>query len=1148
MQYLSTDLVLSATDLSNFLGCRHRTSLEMDAAAKIRKKPKYTDPLLELLFARGLDHEKAYVEQLRTEGREIVDLSDTPDGPPRAASTLDAMKAGADVIVQGALRHGHWGGKPDILFRNSTPSVFGNYSYEVADTKLAQETRAGTILQLGLYSELLATAQERTPEFFKVVTPSPEHPVHTFRVNDYSAYVRLVRDQLLSTVALTSAEIFAQHYPEPVELCHICPWSGLCIAKRIEDDDLSLVANITRTQRRELDARGTRTLTALGRLPLPLEFKPDRGSVDSYVRAREQARLQLDSRDKNPPLHELRDIIADQGLCRLPEPSPGDVFLDLEGDNIAFEGGREYLFGLVTLDADNNPQYHSYWGFNDAAERASFEAVIDLIDAAIAENPDMHINHNAPYEQTAFKRLMGRYATRENNLDALLRGGRFVDLYAVVRQGVRAGVERYSIKNLEPLYGYERVVSLEDANRGLRAFVYALAIGDVDALTAEVRATVEGYNRDDCVSTLRLRDWLETVRADALASGKEIPRPEPKTSEPSENLNAQQQKIEALRTRLLTGIDDVPAPNTPEHARWLLAHLLDYHRREGKAGWWHYFAMCDATDDELLDEKDAVAGLVHDKRVGPFISEITNKPTSSIIDRYRYPQQEMEIRRGHELKTRDGVKFAEVVEVDRIAHTMDVKKGKAQVDNHPSAVFAHKHIGTGVLEDAIAAVGAAVVESRAVSGANGIARALLQRESPRLATGAFHQTPNASGSDFAVATVAQLNDSVLAIQGPPGSGKTYTGARMICALVAQGKRVGVMASSHKVITNLLVAVSKESSKHGTNVRIAQKSSNDDDVHAPAGIVQLDDNAEARLALDNREADVLGGTAFMWARPEMVGAVDVLFVDEAGQTSLANAIAVSAAAHSMVMLGDPQQLDQPQQGTHPDGVELSALQHMLGAHSTMPPDHGIFLEETWRLSPAICAFTSEVFYESRLRSRAGLEHQKLVGVAGMEGSGLWCVDVEHDGRTSSSDEEVAAVVALVTRLIAPGSRWINDHEVEAQLTLADILIVSPFNAQVSRLLERLPAGAHVGTVDKFQGQQAPVVLYSMATSRPEDAPRGMEFLYSLNRLNVATSRAKCAAIVVANPRLYSPECNSPRQMQLANALCRYREMARALVVG
>jgi predicted RecB family nuclease len=1143
MQYLRTNLLLSATDLSNFLGCRHRTALEMDAAARILARPQFTDPLLELLFARGLAHEKAYVDELRAVSRQIVDLTEVRGTTALVDATMTAMREGAEVIVQGALRNAQWFGKPDLLLRTAGPSTFGSWAYEVADTKLAHETRAGTILQLGLYSELLAIAQQQVPEFLRVVTPNPLHRVQSFRVNEYAAYVRLVHDQLAATVLRGSAEIAAAYYPEPVELCHICPWSGTCIEKRIRDDDLSLVANISRMQRRDLESRGTRTLANLGQLALPLAFKPDRGSVNSYVRVREQARLQLDSRGKTPPLHELLDIIPGEGLCRLPEPSAGDIFLDLEGDNIAFEGGREYLFGLVMLDASGAPVYSAYWGLNDHDERASFEAVIDVIDAAISAHPGMHVYHYAPYETTAFKRLMGRYATRESSLDAFLRGGRFIDLYAVVKQGLRAGVERYSIKNLEPLYGFQRAVALDAAHRGLRAFEYALARGDVDAIKEKVRATVEGYNRDDCVSTLRLRDWLEELRRVEVEKGHTIPRPDPKPSEPSEALSEQQQRIEALRAQLLACVDGIPAANTVEHARWLLAHLLDFHRRENKAGWWKYFALCDSNDEELIDEKDAVAGLIHEQRLETVLHSKTRKPTGSVIDRYLYPPQEMEIRRGNELKTRDGSKFGDVAAVDRDARTIDVRKGPKQAETHPSAVFAHTHISTGVLEDAIASVGLAVAGASACDGANGIARALLQRDLPRLSSGMFRQPVDIHGSDFAVAVICELRDTVLAIQGPPGSGKTYTGARMICALVAQGKRVGVMASSHKVISNLLIAVSKESAHHELHVRIAQKTSGDDTDAALDGITQTSDNDEALQMLVDLETDVLGGTAFMWARPEMANAVDVLFVDEAGQVSLANAIAVSAAANSMVLLGDPQQLDQPQQGSHPNGVELSALQHMLGAHSTMPPDRGIFLEETWRLSPAICAFTSEVFYESRLKSRAGLEHQALTGIAEFADSALWCIDVDHDGRTSASDEEVETVVAIIARLTVPGSRWITDKSAELQLTLDDVLIVSPFNAQVSRLVERLPAGARVGTVDKFQGQAAPVVIYSMATSRPEDAPRGMEFLYSLNRLNVATSRAKCAVIIVANARLYSPECHSPRQMKLANALCRYREMAR-----
>ncbi len=1138
-------LSLSATDLSNFLGCRHRTALDMEAAAGTRKRPHFDDPLLELLFQRGIDHEKAYVDSLRAAGRSIADLSHLQSREELVAATGAAMRGGADVIVQGALRDGPWFGKPDLIVRTSGSSALGRWSYEIADTKLARETHAGAMLQLGLYSRMLEAAQGRAPDCFYVVTPGPGFPTHQYRSSEYAAYVRLVERQLASAVAQGAAAVALANYPEPVEHCHICPWAKGCREKRHADDHLSLVAGITRAQRRELEANGTHTLTDLGRLPLPIPFRPARGSIESFARVRDQARLQLDSRGTTPPRHELRAIVEHEGLCRLPAPSPGDLFLDLEGDNLAVQGGREYLFGVVSRRADGSADYRGLWAFDERSERAAFETVMDRIVAAVASHPGMHVYHYAPYEPSAFKRLMGRYATRENELDGLLRAGRFVDLYAVVRQGVRAGIERYSIKNLEPLYAFARDVPLDEAGRALRDFEYALAIGAASALPAETRATVEGYNRDDCVSTLRLSEWLERVRHDAIEGGTAIPRPRLESPEPAKELSDKQQRTAELRERLLRGIEGVPAPDTAERARWLLAYLLDFHRREDKAGWWKYFELRDSTDDELLEEPEAVAGLELLERVETVRHKKSGKPTGSVVDRYAYPPQEMEIRRKADLKNRDESTFGAVVAVDRVARTIDVRKGKAQAESHPSAVFAHTYVSTDVLESAIAAVGDAVARGPAADGANAIAKALLLREPPRITGVRFECPVGERASILATDIVTRLDHSVLAIQGPPGSGKTYTGARMICALVADGKRVGVTGPSHKAIVNLLGAVVKAASACGQTISVAHKRKEDDEDDLPSSITAIAKDDETRRALDTGDVHVLGGTAWLWARREMAGAVDVLVVDEAGQVSLANAIAVSAAAQSMVLLGDPQQLDQPQQGSHPDGVDVSALRHLLGEHETIPGDRGIFLSETWRLAPAICAFTSEVFYESRLHSKRGLEQQVIEGIDGISGNGLWYADVEHDGRTSSSEEEVEVIARLVSTLTARGSSWTSATGRRAPLALDDVLVVSPFNAQVGRLLDRLPAGARAGTVDKFQGQAAPVVIYSMATSRPEDAPRGMEFLYSLNRFNVATSRAQCAVVVVASPRLFEPECRSPRQMQLANALCRYREMARPL---
>jgi uncharacterized protein len=393
---------------------------------------------------------------------------------------------------------------------------------------------------------------------------------------------------------------------------------------------------------------------------------------------------------------------------------------------------------------------------------------------------------------------------------------------------------------------------------------------------------------------------------------------------------------------------------------------------------------------------------------------------------------------------------------------------------------------------------------------------------------------------------AGLDQSTLAIHGPPGSGKTYTGARIICELVAAGRTVGVCANSHKVIRHQIDAALEAAAKEGLALRAAHKV---DAVSAAPGVVEVDTNDDALALIQSKHVDVVGGTAWLWTREDMRSAVDVLVVDEAGQMSLANALAISQAASSLVLLGDPKQLEQPLRGSHPDGAAVSALQHVLGDAETMPADRGVFLADTYRMHPAVCAFTSELFYQSRLRPVTGLERQAIEGPGPIAGSGLWYVPVAHEGNRNSAPEEIDAVVGLVRHFTDGAHTWTRHDGSTATLGLDDILIVAPYNAQVAAIRDAVSAGLgvpatapRVGTVDRFQGQQAPIVIYSLTTSTPEDAPRGMEFLYSLNRLNVATSRARCAALVVGSPRLFEPDCQTPRQMKLANALCRFREMA------
>ena len=453
--------------------------------------------------------------------------------------------------------------------------------------------------------------------------------------------------------------------------------------RRRKDDHLSLVAGISRTRRRELTERGVPTLTALASMPIRPKWRSARSAAppDRTNACASRPRVQLEARSKGL-VFELLPVAEGEGLGRLPEPTPGDMFLDLEGDPFAgpLAGppelrGREYPFGLVTLKDDGTPVYTARWAETPEKEKAAFEAVMDQIALARQQHPGMHVFHYAPYEPSAFKRLMGRHATRQEEMDALLRSGTFVDLYAVVRQGLRAGVERYSIKNLEQFYGFTRDVDLRDARLNLMAMELAVEENKVDELKPEVLVAVEGYNRDDCVSTLRLRDWLEQLRAEVCAGTRipegasgpvDIPRPAQQPGEASDALTEWQQRIEALRGRLL---------QVEDPSRRLLAFLLDWHRREAKAVWWEYFRLLELPEEELLYEPGAVGGL-------EFVGEV-RKEKRSFVHRYRYPPQEMELRRGQKLRTKDGKEWAGIVGVDRIdAHH---RRPRGAIEGWPEA-------------------------------------------------------------------------------------------------------------------------------------------------------------------------------------------------------------------------------------------------------------------------------------------------------------------------------------------------------------------------------------------------------------------------------------------------------------------------------
>ena len=1136
MRLAGDQLLPAATDLANHLACRHLTELDRAVAENRLAAPAWLDPALALLRERGLAHERAYVEYLSRQGVDVADLREA-DGESLAERTIQAMRQGAGAIVQGELREGRWRGRADLLLRVAGASDLGDWSYEAGDTKLALETRGGTVLQLCLYSDLLGRLQGRAPEFMHVVKPGREFPRETFRLADFQAYYRLVRDRLDGLLAAPPADAT---YPDPAAHCDVCRWWRECDERRHADDHLCLVAGLGSLHIGELQRQGIRTLTEFADGPEPLPQRPERGNREAYARAHGQARIQLRGRREERLVYELLPVAAERGLARLPEPDAGDLFFDIESDPFVDGGGLEYLLGVACVGAGGALEYCRFWGLDRAAERLAFEDFIDFVLARWERHPGIHLYHFSPYEPAAVKRLMGRHGTREDAVDRLLRGGRFVDLLAVARQGLRASVESYSLKELERFCQFERDVELPAAALALRRVACALELGDAAGIADEDRSAVERYNRDDCLATVALRDWLEERRAELLATGASVDRPEVLDGAASEAIAERAAEVQIVFDRLVGGLpEDRSAWGPAERARWLLAHLLDYFRREDCCAWWELFRLRELELEELFEERKAVAGLEY---AGP-----AGGTPKCPVHRYRFPAQETAVAEGDDLCAPGGGAVGTAVAVDQSRCTLDIRKRSVAAESHPRAVYVNDYVNPRPVDGALLEVGRSIAE-HGVDG-HGLFQAvrdLLLKRPPRL-TGNAGGPLRRSGEELEAAAVRlalSLDGGVLPIQGPPGSGKTHTGARMIVDLVRAGRSVGVTAVSHKVIRHLLEETLKAAGRAGATVRVLHKVSKESD-DLPAGYEETTDNGEARAGL--LAGRVLGGTAWLWARDDMIESVDYLFVDEAGQMSLAQALAAGRSARNLVLLGDPQQLEQPQRGAHPEGAEVAALVHVLDGRKTITDEMGLFLDETWRLHPAICAYTSELFYEGRLRPRAGLERQALAGDTPFAGSGLFYVPVEHAGNQSSSREEVAAVAAVVAGLTAGGVSWIDTDGQSHPLLARDVLVIAPYNAQVGALISGLPAGVRVGTVDKFQGQEAAVVIYSMASSSAEDAPRGMEFLYNPNRLNVATSRARCACILVAAPRVLEPDCRAPEQMRWANALCRYRERAREVSI-
>jgi predicted RecB family nuclease len=1080
-------LVLSPTDLTHHLACTHLTTLDLRTSLGETAPPRQVDELLELIFKLGLDHEAAYLERLRAGGRTIVEIPASADLSNRVRLTDAALHAGADVVYQATFLEGGHRGQADFLLRVDRPSLLGAYSYDVADTKLARRMKVAALLQMADYGHHLERLQGQPPEWLVVVTGDGEE--HSFRYADAAAYAQRATRLLRAAV-----EHPAETRPEPVSHCAQCRWSSRCEAQWRAEDHLSLVAFMRTDHRQALEADGVRTVAQLastepGQLPVAI-------GQPSRVRLQAQAALQVCERQTKTPVYEILAPAPGLGLLRLPAPSAGDLYLDFEGDPYAAGGqGREYLAGLW----DREGHFARYWAHSLQEERALTAALLTHLVARLDIDPDMHIYHYAPYERSALARLTQRHGVGEREFDRLLRAEALVDLYGVVRQGLRISKGSYSLKKLEAFYwggirgSGDQPDDVADAMASVVAYERWLAEGDSGILDK-----IAAYNRDDVRSTHDLHTWLEARRAELEMFHGAQARPAPVDGRSSETQTAAEAQEAAV-------IDELQ-----RDGRLLLAGLVGWHRREARPQWWDYYRVSDLTDDQLVRDSAALGELGAPVSTGPM-----PKPARSTVWRYPFPPQDTKVRAVAVAVDNHAV-LGDILALDAAAGWLDLKVLTDKEPPRPRGLGPGRPVGVAELQDSLQRTARETLDGDVPLG-----QRLLDRVTPA----GLGSLPGEEPVGVLLRVRHQVSDTVLAVQGPPGSGKTTAGAALIRALLDDDGdlRIGVTAQSHAVIGHLLEAVGRPG---------LQKCDEEDFCGAP-GVDRTSSNPKVVAALANGTHRLVGGSAWLWAREELTSSLDVLVIEEAGQFSLANAVAVCRSARGLVLLGDPQQLAQPSQAHHPDGAGASALEHMLDGHATMPIDRGIFLDRTWRMHPSLAKVVSDLMYDGRLESAPGRERQHLQGPEPWGGAGVRWVPVGHTGNEAASSEEAAVVSRIVDELL--GSHWVDSDGIRHLVGLRDVVVVAPYNAHVGRLRTALPAGARVGTVDKFQGQEAPIAIYSMASSSVEDAPRGVDFLYDLHRLNVAISRARCVAIVVASPALLDAAVNTPEQLRAVNGL-------------
>ena len=1085
------------------------------------------DSLNTSLQAKGLERERSLLKQFEDQGLCIARIDEVKGNERKAQQTIEAINQGIDVIYQAALTLDQFHGFADFLVKTDGGSGSTTYCYEIWDTKLSSSIKPKFIIQLCCYAEMLQTIQGIVPE--QIVVAMGDDKQERLKTKDFYYYYQAIKQEFL----LAQQSFDANHRPNPADSKSFGRWQKYAEQLLLEKDDLSLVANITRSQIKKLQKAGINTVADLANTTTRVTGLRQ----EQFSKLQKQADIQVKSNGQIPPLYEIIKPESDlpSGLALLPPHSKLDVFFDIEGYPL-LEGGLEYLWGVTYFDEQGERQFKDFWAHDHQQERLAFKNFIDWVYARWQLDPTMHIYHYANYEIAACKRLMGRYGVCEEEVDQLLRNNVFVDLYKIVKSGLRIGEPKYSIKNVEHLYRGKR--DTEVGTGGDSVAVYDAWRENPDGKdwqSSKILHDIRDYNIDDCNSTQELVDWLRAEQQKhhiAYEGNDEIIEVTVK-----EEITERTQ----LRDKLLQQAQTQQGENAEltENLAW----MLEFHRRETKPVFWRKFERLGLSDDELFDDMDCLAGCSRTQRA-PFM--LTAR-TKNLAYEYRfYPNQEFKGSAkaytvlGHETDEGKELKLTFVAKESELGKGVIVLQSSQELPGPITLIpdeFINPEPIPTALNNQVKAYSQDLLNQSAITD-------FLTRSAPRIKTIQQGELIVSSHEPEVrlqqiIEAVIHLENSYLPIQGPPGAGKTYTAKHIIAELMKSGYKVGISSNSHKAINNLLISSAEYCQKQGIQAHFVCTSNTDDKL----SILDVNVIDNKKIAGNLQPSCVIGTPAWGFAREDLKDEFDYLFIDEAGQVSVANLVAMSQSARNIVLLGDQMQLSQPTQGTHPKDSGLSILDYLLKDSPTIAPDMGVFLETTYRMHSKVNQFISEAIYDGQLHAHPDNDKQVIEVPASYQGSldfeaGVKFIEVIHEGNTQASDEEVAKIRALVQSLL--GRLYTDKHSKQRPITLNDILFVAPYNHQRNKLQEALGPEAKVGTVDKFQGQEAPIVFFSLCTSDASESPRGIDFLFDKHRINVAISRAQSMAIVVGNPKLITTPASNVEQMRKVNVLAKLIE--------